>query len=57
MPPMVGKIKDNFYGASSSNPGPVGYGCVLRDSQDIIIIVKSGPIGFNNAYAELMGLL
>lgn len=42
MPPMVGKVKVNTDGASFDNPRPVGYGCVMGDSQGRIVLAKRG---------------
>lgn len=48
----------NFDGASFGNPGMAGYGCVIRDSQGAIILVKGGPIGISDAnHAKTIGLL
>lgn len=53
-----GKFKVNFDGASFGNPGPTGYGCVMQDSQGLVILVKGGPIGRSDAtHADLIGLL
>lgn len=58
VPPLRGKFKVNFDGASFGNLGPTGYGCVVCDYQGSIVIAKGGPIGTADAIeAELMGLL
>lgn len=31
-----GILKINFDGASFGNPGPAGYGCIMRDSQGVV---------------------
>lgn len=57
-PPDCAIYKVNFDGASFNNPGPAAFGCVMRDSHDLIIWVKGGPIGVSHAiHAETMGLL
>lgn len=54
----IGRCKVNFDGASFGNLGPAGFECVMRDSQGLIIGVKGGPLGCQDAiYAETMGLL
>lgn len=51
-------MKVNFDGASFGNPGPAAYGCVVTDSQGIIILAKGRPIGIaDTLHAEMMGLL
>lgn len=44
--------------ASFGNPRMASYGCVMRDSQGVIILVKGGPIGICDAnHVETIGLL
>lgn len=57
-PPEVRLLKVNFDGASCSNPGPSGFGCVLRDANGQVMGVKGGPLGVIDAmHTETMGLL
>lgn len=37
-------LKLNFDGASKGNPGPVGYGCVIRDPNGIVRKALCGPL-------------
>jgi hypothetical protein len=55
---LTGFIKINFDGASKGNPGPAGYGAVLRNSRGEILVLAVGYLGetTNNA-VELIGLL
>jgi ribonuclease HI len=57
-PPPIGFIKINFDGASKGNPGPSGYGAVIKNPKGEILILTVGYLGetTNNA-AELIGLL
>jgi ribonuclease HI len=57
-PPPTDFIKINFDGASKGNPGPVGYGATLRNSNGEILCLVAGYLGetTNNA-VELTGLL
>lgn len=58
IPPLGGQVTINFDGASFGNLGPVGYGCLMRDSQGSIILVKGGPLGRCDVnHAELIGML
>jgi ribonuclease HI len=51
-------IKVNFDGASKGNPGPVGYGTVLRNSDGEILGLEAGFIGdTTNNVGELTGLV
>jgi hypothetical protein len=57
-PPPEHFIKVNFDGASKGNPGPAGYGAVLRNSEGEILALDTGYIGdTTNNVAELTGLL
>lgn len=56
--PPPGMLKLNFDGSSLGNPGPGGFGCVIRDSVGEIVRIVASPIGITNSTkAELMGLL
>ena len=57
-PPPIGFIKINFDGASKGNPGPSGYGAVIKNPKGEILILTAGYLGktTNNA-VELIGLL
>jgi probable phosphoglycerate mutase len=58
LPPPNGFIKINFDGASKGNPGPAGYGAVIRNSEGEILILTAGYLGeTTNNVAELTGLL
>jgi ribonuclease HI len=57
-PPPAHFIKVNFDGASKGNPGPAGYGAVLRNADGAIIGLEAGFLGeTSNNVAELTGLL
>ena len=57
-PPRLHFIKANFDGASRGNPGPAGYGVVLRNSEGKILEMEAGFLGeTTNNVAELTGLL
>jgi ribonuclease HI len=57
-PPPDGFIKINFDGASKGNPGPAGYGAVIRNSTGEILLLTAGYLGeTTNNVAELTGLL
>jgi hypothetical protein len=57
-PPPLHFIKANFDGASRGNPGPAGYGVVLRNSEGQILDMEAGFLGeTTNNVAELTGLL
>jgi hypothetical protein len=57
-PPPPGFIKINFDGASKGNPGPAGYGAVIRNSTGEILTLTAGYLGeTTNNVAELTGLL
>lgn len=56
--PPTGVLKLNFNGSSLGNPGPSGFGCVIRDSHGDINRIVTGTIGIvDSTKAELMGLL
>jgi ribonuclease HI len=56
--PPTGFIKINFDGASKGNPGPAGYGAVIRSSKGEILTLTAGYLGeTTNNVAELTGLL
>jgi ribonuclease HI len=56
--PPPGFIKLNFDGASKGNPGPVGFGAVLRDWTRQITYILVGHLGHDtNNSTELWGLL
>lgn len=55
---LVRVLKLNFEGASKGNPGPSGYGCVMRDSNSKVICAMCSPLGTCNAIkVEVMTLL
>jgi ribonuclease HI len=57
-PPPPGFVKLNFDGSSKGNPGPTGFGAVLRDNEGRILHITAGYLGFNtNNVAELWSLL
>jgi ribonuclease HI len=57
-PPPEHFIKVNFDGASRGNPGPGGYGAVIRNSEGEILDMEAGYLGdTTNNVAELTGLL
>jgi ribonuclease HI len=57
-PPPTGFIKINFDGASKGNPGPAGFGAILRNSNGEILYLVAGFMGENtNNVTELTGLL
>lgn len=57
-PPPNGILKLNFDGASKGNPGPTGFGCVIRDHRGSILKVVCGPLNVcNSIRAETIGLL
>jgi ribonuclease HI len=57
-PPSTGYVKVNFDGASKGNPGPAGYGAVIRDSTGKLLTMVAGHLGeTTNNVAELTGLL
>lgn len=48
----------NFDGSSMGNPGPTGFGCIVRDDFSNIVLVLSGPLGWCDCTkAEMLGLL
>lgn len=56
-PPLSG-LKLNFDGSSIKNPGPRGYGEVIRDHLGSMIRIIARPLGVcNSTKAEVMGLL
>jgi ribonuclease HI len=57
-PPPTNFIKINFNGASKGNPGPAGYGAILRNSNGKILCLIAVFLGeTTNNVAELIGLL
>lgn len=57
-PPPNDYVKINFDGASKGNPGPSGYGAVIRNSKGKILAMTAGHLGeTTNNVAELTGLL
>jgi ribonuclease HI len=57
-PPPHGAFKLNFDGASRGNPGPAGFGAVLRNHTGEIILMIAGSLGENtNNVAELTSLV
>lgn len=58
VPPPERCLKLNFDGASKGNPGPVGFGCVLRDHSSKVIRAIFGPLGVcDSSSVEAMSLL
>ena len=58
IPPPAGSFKLNIDGAAKGNPGPAGYGGVIRNSGGFILSLFWGSIGSNtNNMAELEGLI
>jgi hypothetical protein len=56
--PPPGFCKLNFDGASKGNPGPAGFGAVLRDSTGQIKYLLAGHLGHDsNNSTELWGLI
>jgi hypothetical protein len=56
--PETGYHKMNFDGASKGNPGPAGYGAVIRNNKGEILHIVAGSIGHNtNNATEIWGLL
>lgn len=45
VPPPIGTLKLNFDGSSKGNPDPVGFGCIVCDELNQIMLVVSGPLG------------
>eukprot|EP00253_Pinus_taeda_P031502 PITA_31502 len=57
MAPPANTYKLNFDGASKGNPGPAGYGGIIRDHKGNTILIYFGNIGWDtNNSAELEGL-
>jgi ribonuclease HI len=57
-PPPLHYVKANFDGASRGNPGPGGYGVVIRGSEGEVLDMEAGYLGeTTNNVAELTGLL
>jgi hypothetical protein len=57
-PPPPGFLKLNFDGASRDNPGPAGFGAILRDHMGKITHLIAGFMGENtNNVAELSSLV
>lgn len=43
---------------SFGNPGPAGFGCIIRDFQGDIYYIRCGPIGYEDSTkVEVMGLI
>ena len=58
IPPPVGTFKLNIDGVAKGNPGPAGYGGVMRNSKGGILSLFWGSIGNNtNNMVELEGLI
>ena len=56
-PPPEGVFKLNFDGASKGNPGPAGFGGIIRNVKGEAQIIYYGSIGWDsNNFAELEGL-
>jgi ribonuclease HI len=56
--PETGYHKLNFDGASKGNPGPTGYGAVIRNTKGEILHIVAGNLGHNtNNAVEIWGLL
>ena len=57
-PPGPGSFKLNFDGAAKGNPGPAGYGGLVRDTDGSVLGVFWGDLGeCSNNLAELEGLI
>jgi hypothetical protein len=57
-PPPTGFIKINFDGASKGNPGPVGFGGIIENSEGEILNLTTSYLGENtNNAVELSSLL
>jgi ribonuclease HI len=59
--PSPGFIKINFVGASKGNPGPTGFGFILRDEKGSILCISKGSLGYDsnneaNIWALIKGL-
>lgn len=53
-----GGLKLNFDGSSKGNPGPIGFRCVLDDSNGNVIHMTRGPLGVcDSTKAAAIGLL
>lgn len=56
-PPLIGKLKLNFDGYSRGNPRLAGYGCIIRDNFNNVVLVVSGPMYLcDSTKVELLGL-
>eukprot|EP00253_Pinus_taeda_P023386 PITA_23386 len=56
-PPAIASFKLNFDGAAKGNPGPTGYGGVIRNDRGVVQYIFYGSIGKDtNNVAELEGL-
>jgi ribonuclease HI len=56
--PPTGFVKLNFDGASKGNPGPSGFGVVLRNNNGQIMYILAGHLGHDtNNSAEIWGLI
>jgi len=56
--PPPGFVKLNFDGASKGNPGPMGFGVILRDCEGKILHYAAVYLGVNtNNVAKLWSLL
>lgn len=57
-PSFVGSVILNFDGSSKGNPGPAGYGCLIRDREGNVMISMVGLLGeCDSIKVELYGLL
>lgn len=58
VPPPDGVFKLNFDGSSLGNPGEAGYGCIVQDENEKVIMVCCGLVGIcDSTKAECLGLL
>lgn len=54
--PLDGALKLNFDGASKGNPGPAGFGYVLRNHSDKVIRAVHGLWVSDSTIVDIMGL-
>lgn len=52
-PPNHGGLKLNFDVSSKGNPGPIGFGCVVRGCGSHITRVLGGPLAFSWGFRNL----